>query len=280
VGGIVPLTLRSQVVRVLYLLDHGEGGKAASIACRILASYPLCIVVYNLAARAYLELGDLDTAQQLFERILSADPEDADAYMGLGIIHRTHGLRDVALELLLRAYELSPGDLQVRQALGDMCYLASSKVPDSFPMSRPGLARTLLRGNLLEQAISELAYLVQQQPQRTDLRIALCEAFWRNEQYFHAATTAQQLLSTAPYCLKANLILGQLWLGSKREDDARLCFERAQALDPENRWAQIVLGRYSSLPLRLAYLDWDDNTVGETEPDYLKNVDGEDPLPE
>lgn len=276
----MPLTLKSQVIRVLYLLDNGEWRRAASIACRILASYPLCILAYSLTARAYLGLGEIDTAEHLFERILSADPEDADVYMGLGMIHQTHGSYKAALDYLLRAYELAPSDLRVRQALGDICHAPFGTVPDAFPMSRAGLARTFLRGRLLEQALDELRLLVQQQPQRTDLWVALCEAYWLNQQYVQAATTAQQVLNIAPFCLKANLILGQIWLGSKRENDARSCLERAQALDPENRWAQVVLGNYSSLPLRVVNLDWDDYAVGEPEQEYLKKIDGEELLPE
>lgn len=276
----MPLTLKSQVTRVLYMLESGEWHRAAGVACRILASYPLCILAYSIAARAYLGLGELDTAEHLFERILSADPEDADAYLGLAMIHQTHGAYQTALDHLLRAYELAPGDLQVRQALSDVCHTPLGSVADAFPMSRAGLARTFLRGRLLEQALDELDLLVQEQPQRTDLWVALCEAFWLNQQYVQAASTAQQVLDIAPFCLKANLILGQIWLGSKREKDARFCLERAQDLDPENRWAQVVLGRYSSLPLRVVNLDWDDYLVEEPQQDYLKNIDGEEPLPE
>ncbi|MHB1354653.1 MAG: tetratricopeptide repeat protein [Anaerolineae bacterium] len=276
----MPLTLKSQVTRVLVLLDGGEWRRAASIACRILASYPLYIVAYNLNARAYLGLGELDTAQQLFERILSANPEDADAHMGLGMIHQTHGSDKAAREYLFRAYELAPGDLQVRQAMSDICRVPFGTLWEVFPMSRVGLARAMLLGRMFEQAIDVLECLVQQQPQRPDLWVALCEAYWQNQRYVQAAITAQQVLNIAPFCLKANLILGQLWLGSKRENDARLYFERSQALDPENRWAQIVLGRYSSLPLRVAYLNWDDHMLPEPEQAYLRNIDGEELLPE
>lgn len=275
----MPLTLQSQVTRILYLLDRTEYRLAASIACRILASYPLCILAYSLTARAYLGLGEISTAQQLFERILSANPEDADAYLGLGMILQNQGSVQPALDYLLRAYELVPG-ANVQQALSDIGCVPLDSVRDIFPMSRAGLARALLRGKLFEQAIDELEYSVQQQPLRPDLWVALCEAYWQNQQYVQAATTAQQVLYITPFCLKANLILGQLWLGNKRENDARLCFERTQALDPENHWAQIVLGRYSSLPLRVAYLQWDDYLLEEPEPDYLHNIDGEELLPE
>jgi tetratricopeptide (TPR) repeat protein len=276
----VPLTLRSQANRVLHLLDHGECRQAASIACRILASYPLCILAYRLCARAYFGLGEIDTAESLFERVLSADPEDADAFMGLGMIQQTRGSGRAALDYLFRAYELAPGNLQVRNVLSEVCHTQYGSVADSFPMSRAGLARTLIRGGMYEQSLDELGLLVQQQPQRIDLWVALCEAYWTSQQFTQAAAIAQQVLKLAPFCLKANLILGQIWLGNKHETDGRLCLDRAQALDPENRWAQVVLGRYSSLPLRVAYLHWDDSIVEEPQPEYLKNIDGEEVLPE
>ena len=90
-GCFVPKSLRSQVILAINLLDNGEWRRAANLSSRILATYPLYVVAYLLVARAYLGLGELGTTAKLLQRVLSADPENAEAYLHLGLIFHASG---------------------------------------------------------------------------------------------------------------------------------------------------------------------------------------------
>ncbi|MHB9031647.1 MAG: tetratricopeptide repeat protein [Anaerolineae bacterium] len=270
----MPKTLRSQVILAIYLLDNGEWHRAANLSGRILATYPLYVVAYNLAARAYLGLGELGTAAQLLQRILSADPENAEAYMSLGLIYHTNGAYPRAESCLLRAYELAPGDVRVRQALGQLYYKPVDDIPDGYPLSRFALARIYKREQMFIPALAELEQLHKQLPNRPDIAMVLSETYWLDGQTDAAIRVASELLSAYPWCMKANLLLGKLWLNTEHDEYARSCLNLAQALDPENRWAQALLGKGSPLPARIATLSWDDvDTSFEREQGYLIEID-------
>jgi len=276
----VPKSLRSQVVLTINLLDNGEWQRAANLSSRILATYPLYIVAYLLVARAYLGLGELGTTAKLLQRVLSADPENAEAYLHLGLIFHTSGAYPRAEGCLLRAYELAPGDIRVQQALSQLYDKAADATLNNMPLTRYALARIYKREKMLAPALAELKLLHKQLPQRADIALELCETYWLAEQDTLAAEIASELLTSHPWCLKANLLLGRLWLNTSHDDYARSCLDLAQALDPENRWAQALLGKASPLPARIATLSWDDDEASfDTDQGYLIEIDGED-LPE
>lgn len=272
----MPKSLRSQVILAINLLDNGEWRRAANLSSRILATYPLYVVAYLLVARAYLGLGELGTTAKLLQRVLSADPENAEAYLHLGLIFHASGAYPRAESCLLRANELAPGDIRVRQALqADDKSLDGTS--DNYPLTRYALARIYKRQGLFELALPELELLHKQLPQRIDIMLGLCETLWLAGSNAEAAEVASQLLAADPWCLKANLLLGKLWLNSAHDEYARSCLDLAQALDPENRWAQALLGKASPLPARIATLNWDDDEATfDTDQGYLIELDGED----
>ncbi|MCE5260125.1 MAG: tetratricopeptide repeat protein [Chloroflexi bacterium] len=273
----MPKTLRSQVILAISLLDNGEWRRAANLSSRILATYPLYVVAYTLVARAYLGLGELGTTAKLLQRVLSADPENAEAYMYLGLIYHTSGAYPRAESCLLRANELAPSDIRVRQAMSQLYYKPIDAAPGSYPLTRFALARIYKREKMFGLALAELELLHQQLPRRLDITVELCETFWQSGQNIQAAEVASELLTNNPWCLKANLLLGKLWLNSVHDEYARSCLDLAQALDPENRWAQALLGKASPLPARIATLSWDDeDTWFEKDQGYLLEIDGDE----
>ncbi|NLV74580.1 MAG: tetratricopeptide repeat protein [Chloroflexi bacterium] len=276
----MPKTLKSQITGALYLLDNGEWRRAANLATRILATYPLCISAYAITARAHMGLGELGTTSKLYLRLLSADPENAEALMSLGLIYHATGARPRAASCLERAYELSPGDQRVRHALGILYYRPDNAGPSQYPLTRFALARCHLRAGLTELAADELAELRQELPERQDIGACYAESLWRGRRLEAAAEAAHSLLQQAPLCLKANLLLGKLWLNGPNKTLARDYLDTAQMLDPDNRLAQSLLGRESPLPARIATLNWDEQPSDyDREPGYLRVIDGEADLP-
>lgn len=248
------LTLRGQCEEAMRLARSGNPLASIGTCRRVLATFPKHIGAYAILGYVMLQLGEHDQALQLYQRVLSADPEHVQAYVGVAGIHEERGLLDEAIWYLERALELAPGDQDARLKLRVLRDERGDDAEGGVPLTRAGLARAWMRGQLHAKAAEELADLAVEEPQRYDLRVALVEALWRSRQYARAATEAQTLLAELGHCLKANLVLGQVWLGTDRDEEARTLLRRAQALDPDNATAQALFGHRSPLPPRVARL--------------------------
>jgi len=267
------LTLRGRYEEALRLVQAGKPHEAVAICRRILQTFPKYIGAYRVLGQAALAIGNDQQAMDLFRRVLSADPENLSAYIGLATIYERQGRSEEARQSLERAFELSPGDQELRHRLRQS-YAQRDLPIGRLKMTRAALARTYLRGQLYAKAIQELRELVAADPRRLDLRVALAEALWHDKQYEDAAVVCQGILAELPNCLKANLILGQVWLNTDQDGWARAYLQKAQSLDPDNAVAQAIFGSRSVLPPRTARLPLRAEDVPELALPYL--VDDEE----
>jgi tetratricopeptide (TPR) repeat protein len=272
------LTLRGQCEEALRLLRSGEPTGATAIGRRILQAFPKHVGTYSLLGQTCLLLGAHEEAANLFRRVLSADPEHILAHASLAAIYEERGLLEEALWQLERASELSPGNQEIRRELRRLYTERGLTLPARLKPTRAALARTYLRGQLYPKAVGELRELVTAEGYRYDLRVALAEALWRDGRHEEAGSVAQSILAELPNCLKANLILGQVWLHTEHDEEARALLQRAQALDPENSTAQALFGARSPLPPRMARLPVREEDAPPVELPYL--VDDEDVVSE
>jgi Flp pilus assembly protein TadD len=263
------LTLRGQSEEALSLARAGQPTEAIAIARRILKTFPKHVGTYALLGQLCLETGAHEEAANFFRRVLSVDPEHTLSYASLAVIYEERGLLEEALWQMERAWELSPANGEIRQELQRLRGARTLSEEKRLKMTRAGLARTYMRGQLYAKAIGELRELVSAESFRVDLRVALAEALWRDGRAEDARVVCQGLLSELPNCLKANLILGQMWLNTDQDEQARAVLQRAQALDPENTAAQALFGSRSPLPPRPARLPLRDEDNPPLELPYL-----------
>lgn len=268
------LTLRGQCKRAMDLIGADGAAEAVVVCRRILQVFPKHIGVYSLLARAYLLLGEHEKAVNLLQRVLSADPEHVESHVSLAAICEEQELPDEALWHLQRAIELSPGNEEIRRELQRLYRGRGLSAIERVKLTRAALARTYMRGQLYSKAAGELRELLATKEHRFDLRVALAETLWLSKLYEDAETVCQALLAELPNCLKANLILGQIWLNTERDDQARALLQRAQSLDPENVTAQAVLGDRSPLPPRLGRLPLRDEDVPAIDLPYADDQEG------
>lgn len=201
--------------------------------CRhVLQAFPKYVEVYKLMARALMEQERYQDASDLFQRVLSADPSDFVAHVGMSDCYRESGALEQAIWHLERAFEQVPSNIEIQEAIKEL-YSESGKVPPRrVPLTSGALARLYLKGKLYRQAILELKKALSRDPERLDLQVLLAEALWQDHQVVEAGRVAAAVLKRLPNCISANRILAQLWLEAKQPQEARPFLERLKELDP------------------------------------------------
>jgi predicted Zn-dependent protease len=270
---VTELTLSGHYAAASRLAASQRLRQALSRCQRILKTYPKHLRTYGVLGSIYLQAGLHSVAEDLFQRLLSADPENAPAYASLGAIYNQRGQLAEALWQLERAWELAPArEEYAREVRADLqrLYRQRGDAPGRLKPTRAALARTYMRGGLYDHAVTELRTLLVELPDRYDLQVMLAEALWQQGLPDEAARVCQGLLGQLPNCLKANLILGQIWLDGDRDEEARALLQRAQALDPENLVAQELFGGRSPLPPRVVRLPFEEDDAPPLDLPYLQ----------
>ncbi len=227
------------------LIHNGRNDEAIAICKHILYYYPKHIDSYRQLGEAFLEKEEYDNATDMFRRVLSADPENVIAYVGLASIFEQQHLIEEAVWHLERANEITPGNFEIQKELQRM-YSEAAKPRQRVKLSPAGLARLYDQEGLYSQAIQELRAITDEASTRFDARVALAETLWHAGRIRESAETAQGILNSLPYCLKANLIVGAAWKESGLPDSATY-LSRAQELDPTNKVAVRLFGVRSPL---------------------------------
>jgi tetratricopeptide (TPR) repeat protein len=229
-----------QVDRLDEAIAHGQ---------HILRHYPKHVETYCLLGEACLEKGMFREAIEFFQRTLGADPESLMARVGLGVIYDEQGALLEAIWQMERAFELAPGNTEVRQELLRLFAQRDGVEKSRLKLTRGALGRLCSRNGLYERAINEFRAVLRQDPELPDVRVAFAEALWREGRRLEAVDICQSLLDDLPFCLKANLILCEIWQRSGHEDAGEERLELARALDPEGLVAQEMMGKESPLPV-------------------------------
>jgi tetratricopeptide (TPR) repeat protein len=280
---MVEVALRNYSEEIDGLIDQGAFDAAIAHCQHVLKTYPKYLKAYSMIGKTALEKGDLEAAADLFSRVLSMDPEDFVARVGMSIASDREGALDLAIWHMERAFELAPDNQAI---VGELCRLYGRRdgvEPEKISLTQGALARLHARGNLHTQAVNELNRMLNDDPNRVDLQVALAETFWRADRRIEAAETSLAILERLPYCLKANLILGEIWISSGREAEGEAHLDRARMIDPENEAAQELFDDRSPLPpavakiARMEYIA--PPAPADQEPDWLQSLidDGASP---
>ena len=183
----------------------------------------------------------------MFQRALSANPEDIPAWLGLAASYEQDDLPEVTTWHLERAFELDPTHNGIRQELQRL-YSQTHHVKElRLKLNSAALGRMYLRGGLYQQAVNEFRAVLDKNAGMSHVKVGLAAAHWHLGQRVEAARVCLELLDELPNCIQANLILGEIWLRSDREEEGQQLLALAESLDPENRIARKLLGQKSPL---------------------------------
>jgi tetratricopeptide (TPR) repeat protein len=227
-------TLREYLQYTEDALSAGRIEEALEHCQYVLSHFPHSLEAHRLLGEIYLAQNRLVEAQQTFDWVLTNDPENVLAYCNRALTSERLGDVETALDCYQQAYELSRGNSQIRQEFNKLS--ARSGQP-GFMLSRAGLARLYMRGDLLFQAIQEWEAVLTATPDRLDARTGLLETCWRDGDYERAEQLATGLLEEIPGCLKALLLLAHMTF-PHNPARARELIQRAETLDPEMTMAR------------------------------------------
>ena len=225
-------TLRAYLKEIDDLIEREQLDEAIAHCRHILQVYPKHLDTYRLLGKAYLEAKRFGDAADIFQRVLSAVPDDFVAHVGMSIVREDEGNTDAAIWHMERAFETTPANPAIQQELRRLIGRRDGIEPHKVRLTRGALARMYAHGELYPQAVAELRAALQEDPERADLQVVLAEMYWRTGQRAESVEVANKIIEKLPYCREANRILAAAYQSSGRTEEAATHHRRLATLDP------------------------------------------------
>lgn len=226
------VSLRGYVQDIDKLIEREKLDEAIAHCRHILQTYPKHLDTYRLLGKAYLEAKRYGDAADIFQRVLSAVPDDFVSHIGMAIVREDEGNLDAAIWHMERAFETNPSNPAIQQELRRLIGRRDGLEPHKVRLTRGALARMYAHGELYQQAITELRSALQEDPERPDLQVLLADMYWRTGQQNEAVAVSTRVLEKLPNCLEANRILAASLRGKERIEEAAVYHRRLAGLDP------------------------------------------------
>lgn len=259
-------TLRAYLKEIDDLIEHDQLDEAIAHCRHILGAYPKHLETYRLLGKAYLEAKRFGDAADIFQRVLSAVPDDFVAHVGMSIVREDEGNLDASIWHMERAFETNPANPAIQQELRRLIGRRDGIEPHKVRLTRGALARMYAHGELYPQAVAELRAALQEDPERADLQVLLAGMHWRTGQRAESAQACQQVLDKLPYCREANRILAAAFQAGGRHEEASPHLRRLAALDPYAAFLENAMADPQTVDagtVRLERIEW---SPGQTSP--------------
>ncbi len=205
------------------LFSAGKHQDAEAHCRKLLVKFPNSVDVTHLLALIRKQEGDLQQAELLFKRCISAQPLRGDIQANLGNLYKSQGRLEAAIG-------------QYRQAL---------TTDDSFRPARLGLARLLLETEAFELAQQQALELITHNQGDAHAWVVLAASQRGNRNYAEAEQAYLKALSLNPDYGAARQNLGALLVSLNRCEEAIEQLELAAACGVAG--AEIHINRASAL---------------------------------
>lgn len=199
------------------------------------------------------QAGRLDDAERLYQRLIAANPRHADALHLSGLAHAQRRRFDEAARLIRQAIKLLPGEalfhvnmgnVQVELGLAEDA-LASFRRAHELQPDRPDVCNNLgvllSRRGEVEAGERLLRRAMELAPDYIDARNNLANHYLRHGQVHEALETCVQGQLVAPKNPTLRRILGVVYAGLGRTEDAERLYRAWLADEPDSVEAQFRL---------------------------------------
>lgn len=256
------ISLRSYNREIESMIDQGRIDEAIAHARHILKSFPKVIETYRLLGKAYLENSQNNDAADIFQRVLSAEPDDFVAHIGMSLIREEEGNLSSAVQHMERAFEKQPYNNAIQEELKRLYGKRDGIEPPKVRLTQGALSRMYLKGDLQQQGIAELRAALAENPDRYDLKTLLAEACVEADQMAEAIDLSSDLLKKFPYNLTANRILANTLKTHDQPQEMAVCRQRLYALAPYEAYISEHAPTVDQVPDRaitIDRLDWSED---------------------
>lgn len=206
---------------------------------------PAASLAALLARAAELhEAGSLEAADEIYEQVLAADPDNADALHLSGLVAVARGNPEEGIARIRRALALAPDMVEAWRNLGlalrraddpEGAILAIREAlvrdPSSSDVQRQ-LGTALREAGRDEEALAVLAAAVQQTPDNGDLRLALASVLNHLGRREEAIAHVREVAFLRPEAAEVHLLLGQMLRAEGKMEDAIASLRAARGLAP------------------------------------------------
>jgi tetratricopeptide (TPR) repeat protein len=190
--------------------------------------------------------GFLGEAEELYRRVLAADPANAGAWHLLGIVAQQSGRLTEAIKHLRRAISLQPDVPLYHANVGEMCRMAG-RLDDAIASARRALALDpnlpgalnnlgigLFEQGQFEEALTHYERALTVEPEFTQAHSNRGNALLRLKRFAEAEPCYRKAIALAPAFIDAWNNLGTCLRELKRTDEAEAAYRKALELRPND----------------------------------------------
>ncbi len=253
------ISLRAYNREIEGMIDNGQLDEAVAHCRHILATFPKHIASYRLLGKAHLEQQRISDATDIFQRVLSAIPDDFISNVGMSIIREDENNLDAAIWHMELAYEAQPANIAIQDELRRLYGRRDGVQPPKVRLTRGALARMYAKGGLFDQAIAELRAAINEDPNRPDLQLLLALMFFQTSQRVEAVDTSVTILKKMPLCLEANRILAISLPDAENSEAVKNSRQIVISMDPYYAFAEpeaITSEQVSEGAVNIERLEW------------------------
>jgi putative PEP-CTERM system TPR-repeat lipoprotein len=203
---------------VMSYLRSGQPTKAVEALQPVLHGTETRTVWLSLAGNAYLQSGDVKTAEEYFQRAAKADPENKQTQTALALSRMRSG--------------------HAEEAFADLEQIAAEDKGVSADMA---LIATHIRQKQFDKALKAIANFEKKQPDNPVVHNLRGGALLGKGDSEAARKSFEKALSINPAYLPAATALAQMDLIAKKPDDARKRYESVLAKEPKNVQALLAI---------------------------------------
>ncbi|NJD58614.1 MAG: hypothetical protein FIA98_04350, partial [Anaerolineae bacterium] len=253
------ISLRAYNHEIEGMIDNGQLDESVAHCRHILSTFPKHIATYRLLGKAHLEQQRISDATDIFQRVLSAIPDDFISNVGMSIIREDENNLDAAIWHMELAYEAQPANIAIQDELRRLYGRRDGMQPPKVRLTRGALARMYAKGGLFDQSIAELRAAITEDPNRPDLQLLLAQMFFQTSQRVEAVDTCVNILKKMPLCMDANRILAVSLPEAEGSDAVKNARQISVSMDPYFAFAEqeaITSDQVPDSAVNIERLEW------------------------
>lgn len=240
-----PQSLQPNHILARYYLQYGQPTRSLEIVRQIKDLYPNHPSLLAVAGEAQLVVGETANALNTFQRLVTVQPESAQAHYLLAKAHAAANNTERLRAELKEALRLNPKHTlskvaMTRQLMLDNKPREAEKLFNELKQAQPdspeifGLEGWLaMRQQKAKEAIAAFTAALQRYP-NSNWAVNLAEAQWLDKDMDGGLATLEKWLKDHPNDIQAQFALANAYLAFGRESLAKTAFTKLNELAPNN----------------------------------------------